>query len=41
MRDINDILNNFDTCEEAVKWACNVDSSSSEPIKTYRLLDAV
>ena len=29
------------TAEEAVKWACNVDASSSEPIKTYRLTDAV
>ena len=29
------------TAEEAVKWACNVDANSSEPIKTYRLTDAV
>jgi maltose/moltooligosaccharide transporter len=27
--------------EEAVGWACNVDASSSLPIKTYRLSDAV
>ena len=27
--------------EEAVKWACNVDSNSHEPIKTYKLDDAV
>ena len=25
------------TAEEAVKWACNVDAKSHEPIKTYRL----
>ena len=25
------------TAEEAVKWACNVDSKSHEPIKTYQL----
>lgn len=25
------------TAEEAVKWACNVDSKSHEPIKTYNL----
>lgn len=29
------------TTEESVKWACNVDASSSEPIKTYLLSDAV
>ena len=29
------------TAEEAVKWACNVDANSSEPIKTYSLTDAV
>jgi len=29
------------TAEEAVGWACNVDASSSLPIKTYRLADAV
>jgi hypothetical protein len=29
------------TTEEAVKWACNVDANSSEPIKTYSLEDAV
>jgi len=29
------------TAEEAVKWACNVDASSSEPIKTYPLPDAI
>jgi hypothetical protein len=27
--------------EEAVKWACNVDVNSHEPIKTYKLDDAV
>ena len=26
------------TAEEAVKWACNVDSKSHEPIKTYKLI---
>jgi len=25
------------TAQEAVKWACNVDSKSHEPIKTYEL----
>lgn len=25
------------SAEEAVKWACNVDLKSSEPIKTYKL----
>jgi hypothetical protein len=25
------------SAEEAVKWACNVDSKSSEPIKIYNL----
>ena len=25
------------TAEEAVKWACNVDSKSHEPIKAYQL----
>jgi len=25
------------TAQEAVKWACNVDSKSHEPIKTYKL----
>ena len=29
------------TTEESVKWACNVDANSSEPIKTYHLTDAV
>jgi len=29
------------SAEEAVKWACNVDASSSEPIKTYNLNDAL
>jgi len=29
------------SAEEAVKWACNVDASSSEPIKTYTLNDAI
>jgi hypothetical protein len=29
------------TAEEAVKWACNVDANSSEPIKTYSLNDAI
>ena len=29
------------TAEEAVGWACNVDVSSSGPVKTYRLTDAV
>jgi hypothetical protein len=29
------------TAEEGVEWACNVDANSSEPIKTYRLNDAV
>jgi hypothetical protein len=29
------------TAEEAVGWACNVDASSSLPIKTYKLEDAV
>ena len=27
------------TAEEAVKWACNVDSKSHEPIKNYSLLE--
>jgi hypothetical protein len=27
--------------EDAVKWACDVDASSSEPIKTYTLANAV
>ena len=25
------------TAEEAVKWACNVDLKSHEPVKTYQL----
>lgn len=29
------------SAEESVKWACNVDANSSEPIKTYQLSDAV
>jgi len=29
------------TAEEAVKWACNVDINSSEPVKTYKLDDAL
>ena len=29
------------TAEEGVEWACNVDSNSSGPIKTYKLDDAI
>jgi hypothetical protein len=29
------------TAEDAVKWACDVDASSSEPIKTYTLANAL
>lgn len=29
------------TAEEAVSWACNVDANSHEPIKTYKLDDAL
>jgi hypothetical protein len=29
------------TAEEAVSWACNVDANSHEPIKTYKVDDAL